>query len=207
MYTALNSTEAIANQNSASFTTPALNATTTYFVAAVNASGCEGTRVPVVASVNALPSASITIDGDLLVSGSDTGNQWYLNGVAIQGATGKTFLPVTSGVYKLVVTSGNCSAQIEKEFAVTGDITGDNQKGYVLYPNPTSGTVYVEVNTVDAVWVSVRNQLGSEITGGELKQEGQLRKGQFDISGQANGVYLVVIRHGEHTVIRKIVKY
>jgi hypothetical protein len=33
-----------------------------------------------------------------------------------------------------------------------------------------------------------------------------MRKGQLDISGHANGVYMVVIKHGDKTVIRKIVK-
>jgi hypothetical protein len=176
-------------------------------VSAVNSLGCEGERVPVTASIVYINSAAISVDGTMLVSNFDTGNQWYLNDEAIQGATSKSYQPSVSGIYKLVVTSGGCSTQIEKEFAVTGDITGDGLKGYLLYPNPSTGTVYVEVATTDNVRVSVKNQLGSEITGGELKQEGLVRKGQFDISGHANGVYLVVIKHGGQTVIRKIVKH
>lgn len=205
-YVSQASAQPIPGQSAATFNTPELSASTTYYVAAVNAAGCEGARVPVTAQVLEVEDASIDVSGNTLSSGSVSGNQWYLNGTAIPGATGQTYVATQSGLYKLVVTSGSCSTQVEKEFAVTGDIDGDGLKGYVLYPNPTPGKIYVEVATTDPVTVSVKNQLGSEVTGSELKQDGEMRKGQLDISGHASGVYLVVIKHPDKTVIKKIVK-
>lgn len=197
--------EAIPNQTSDSFVTPEISATTTYYVSVLNAAGCEGARAAVTAEIGSVTPA-ITQDGDLLTSNYETGNQWYLNGTAIEGATGKTYTATESGVYKLVVTSGNCSSQVEREFAVTGDIDGDGLKGYSVHPNATNGLIYVEVVTTEPVSVSVKSQLGAEVTRGNLKLEGNSRKGQLDITGQASGVYLVVINHGEKTVVRKIVK-
>ncbi len=200
------STEPIGGQTAATFVTPSLTESTTYYVSTVNAQGCEGARVPVTAELVDVVEAAIDVENDLLVSNSDSGNQWYLNGTAIQGATSKTYKPTESGVYKLVVTVGTCSSQVEREFAVTGDINGDGLKGYVLYPNPTPGLLYVEVATAGDVAVSVLNPIGLEVTRGELKLEGDRRKGQFDISGHAAGVYLVVIKHGQMSITRKIVK-
>jgi len=197
--------EPVPGQSGATFTTPELTASTTYYVAAVNAAGCEGARVPVTAAITVLEDATITVAGNTLTSGATTGNQWYLNGNIIPGATSKTYVASESGVYKLVVTSGTCSTQVEREFAVTGDIN-DGLNGYVLYPNPSAGMIYVEVATPDAVTVSVKNTLGAEVAGAELKQDGEMRKGQLDISGHANGMYMVVIKHGDKTVIKKIVK-
>lgn len=199
------SIEPIPNQTTNTFVTPALTASTTYYVAAVNAAGCEGPRVAVTAELVTLNAAAITVSGDILTSNSDNGNQWYFNGTEIAGATGKTYQPNESGTYKLVVTNGTCKSQAERQHVVTGDIT-DTVSGYVLYPNPSAGEIFVEVATTKPVAVSIKNQLGSEITGGELKQEGSVRRGRFDISGHASGVYFVVIKQGEQTVIRKLVK-
>jgi len=204
-YLSQSSAESIPGETAATFETPSLTASTTYYVSILNATGCEGARMPVTAEIiNVAP--AITADGNVLSSNVATGNQWYLNGTAIPGATSQTYQATQSGLYKLIVTVGTCSKQVEKEFAVTGDIADDGVKGYDVYPNATAGLIYVEVATIDAVSVSVKNQLGTEITRNDLKQSGDTRKGQLDISGHASGVYLVVISHGERTVIRKIVK-
>lgn len=205
-YLTEDATDAIAGETSSSFTTPTLAKTKTYFVSAVSALGCESGRVPVTATISYVDQATITEQNGVLVSNSDTGNQWYLNGNPIPGATSKTYKPGESGVYRLVVTTGTCSSQVEQEYAVTGDIDGEQLKGYVLYPNPSSGTIYVEVATTNEVRVSIVNSLGKEVTRGELKQEGNRRKGQFDITTQGAGVYLVVIKNDQETVTKKIIK-
>ncbi|UEG54333.1 S8 family serine peptidase [Mucilaginibacter daejeonensis] len=69
--------------------------------------GCSSTaRVPVTVST-----ISITQNGATLVSNFANNNQWYLNGVAISGATAQTYTPAQSGNYQLrnVLTTG-CTA-------------------------------------------------------------------------------------------------
>lgn len=205
-YLTEDSTDPIDGQINSSFTTPSIAKTKTYFVSAVNSLGCEGARMAVTATVTYQDETTISVNGNTLVSNSATGNQWYLNDVAISGATKQTYDAKESGVYTLVVTQGACSNSVAREFAVTGDIDKEVSRAYVLYPNPSPGLIYVEVATTSNVAVSITNTIGSEITRGELKQEGDKRKGQFDISGHANGVYLVIIKHDNQTVIKKIVK-
>lgn len=205
-YLTEDATDAIEGETASSFTTPVLAKTKTYFVSAVSSAGCESGRMAVTATVSYLDDATITVEGDTFVSNSEDGNQWYLNGAAIEGATAKTYKPTDPGTYKLVVSNGECMSEVERVYEVTGDIAGEDLKGYLLYPNPSSGLIYVEVQTTNEVAVSIRSTIGTEITKGQLKQDGLRRKGQFDISGHAAGVYLVEIKHGEQTVTRKIVK-
>lgn len=205
-YLSENSVEPIPNQSAASYATSPLSSTTTFFVSIVNSTGCESARVPVTVEVTPLADASITVEGNVLISNSDIGNQWHLNGVAIPGATSKNFTATESGVYKLVVSNGNCTTETEKEYSVTGDIEIAGSKGLLLYPNPSNGAVYVEVATTNPVSVRITNQLGAQVAASELKQEGETRKGQLDITGHAAGLYLVIIKSGENTVTRKILK-
>src|SRR6185295_18976816 len=43
-------------------------------------------------------------------SSSASGNQWYLNGNPIGGATNQQFIATASGNYTTIVTSGGCSS-------------------------------------------------------------------------------------------------
>ena len=92
------------------------------YTAQLNALGCHsqfGRNVTV--TVNPLP-ATPTINAGgpttfcqggsvTLSSSSASGNQWYLNGSPIGGATGQTYLATAAGDYSVVVTDGNnCSS-------------------------------------------------------------------------------------------------
>ncbi|MDO7877457.1 FG-GAP-like repeat-containing protein [Hymenobacter sp. ASUV-10] len=98
----------------ATYTTPVLNATTTYYVSAASASGCEGPRTAVVATINAVPTVSIAAAGAtsfcqggsvvLTASGADT----YLWS---NGATTASITATAGGSYTVVgTTAAGCSA-------------------------------------------------------------------------------------------------
>lgn len=205
-YLTEDATDPIDGQTASSFTTPSLVKTKTYFVSAVNSLGCEGGRTAVTATITYQEDASITVEGNTLISSSESGNQWYLDNVEIPGADKKSFDATESGTYTLVVSSGECKNSVARTFAVTGDIDKESSQAYVTYPSPTEGVIYVEVAAQSEVEVSIKNSIGLEITRGVLKQEGSIRKGHFDITGNATGIYLVVIKHDNQTVIKKIVK-
>ena len=80
----------------------------------------------------------------VLTSSAATGNQWYLNGGAIGGATGPTYSVgdgTQSGVYTVVSTAGGCASAASVPVPVV--VTGDGFNGpplaalLQLYPNPT----------------------------------------------------------------------
>ncbi len=72
--------------------------------------------------------------GDLLSSAS-SGNQWFVNNTAINGATSNILRPVTNGIYQVQVTVNGCVSLMSDPFNLL--IEGVNK----LYPVPTSGQV------------------------------------------------------------------
>src|SRR5213078_3874757 len=101
------------------------------YTAILNALGCHSaTSDPVVVTVNPIPATpTITPGGPTtfcqggsvtLTSSSASGNQWYLSGNPIGGATANTYNATASGNYTVVVTDGNsCSSAASAATSVT----------------------------------------------------------------------------------------
>jgi len=118
-----------------SFTTPVLNKSKTYFVAAVNNFGCEGERKPVKAEVIIYDPVSISeTSAGILTSNYATGNIWYLNDNEIPGATTQSIAVTESGMYKAEVIMGTCKSSSERQYVVTG--LEEKSTGIGIYPNP-----------------------------------------------------------------------
>jgi gliding motility-associated-like protein len=87
----------------------------TYIVTVNNGPGCSGQDTVVVTIIPA-PSDNLPADFTQCINDPlptlDAGNtgaifQWYLNGVAISGATSQTYSPTVGGVYSVTVDNGN----------------------------------------------------------------------------------------------------
>jgi hypothetical protein len=87
----------------------------------VTSNGCSATSTPIVVTVQALPTATITAAGATTVcqgntvvlnAATATGNtyQWRNGTTAISGATASSYTASGSGSYAVVVTSNGCSA-------------------------------------------------------------------------------------------------
>lgn len=61
---------------------------------------------------------TITVDGTTLTSSSNRGNQWYRNGVAIEGATGKEFSFSQGGRYTVAVSIDECTSHQSEAYLV-----------------------------------------------------------------------------------------
>lgn len=114
----------------------------------------------------------ITQQGDTLVSSIAEGNQWYKNDVAIDGATGQTFVCKETADYSVVVTyaSTGCSSSSEK-FSIKTALTLVNANlALKVYPNPSNGqfnvalssevtgTIQLELFTIDGKLIIERQQ-------------------------------------------------
>ena len=112
----------------------------TYTVTAISAAGCTAASTPVTVTVNPMPATpTITRAGNTLSSSAAAGNQWYLNGTAIAGATNATYLAAVSGSYTVVVTGpGSCTSNPSAALAVTVTATKSAVPGTSLEvaPNP-----------------------------------------------------------------------
>ncbi len=132
---------------------------------------------------------------DRIVEG--TTYQWVDcdNGNAIiDGATSQTFVPTASGNYACMLSTNGCEGMSEcKSFTLLGNSVNDLD--FVrIYPNPTTGQLYLTGNPLTNMKVSVYNSLG------------MLVSDRLDISAQASGVYFVKVTANEGSFVRKVVK-
>ncbi|HEX2831519.1 MAG TPA: carboxypeptidase regulatory-like domain-containing protein [Thermoanaerobaculia bacterium] len=100
------------------------------YTVVVTASGCSSApSTATVVTVNAVPSTpTITPGGPTtfcagnsvtLASSSATGNQWYLDGNPIGGATNQNYVATLGGSYTVIVTNGGCSSSPSSATVVT----------------------------------------------------------------------------------------
>ncbi len=136
--------------------------------------------------------------------------QWYLDGVAIPGATDDLYVATESGMYTVEITDTHGCTAISESFDFML-INTDNIAGLeevIISPVPFNNVVQVQMNVVETMNLnlSVQNIHGQilleknlSLTGAELIR--------FDTDQLASGVYLLVIQHEDDLMTRKLVKY
>ena len=172
-------------------------------------SGCSKTNTTSV-TVNTTPSnPTITSSGNTLTSSASTGNQWYLNGVLISGATNQTYTSTQNGNYTDVITNAfNCSSSPSNTINVT--TTGvdiiSNINLFTIYPNPTSGLVAIDINIANQpTSVEIINELGQTLYSTVIKDCKATCIVNLDLTLFSNGVYFVKVISGRATKFQKLI--
>jgi hypothetical protein len=108
--------------------------------------------------------------------------------------------PKSTGSSRFVLAC-NCNGRITA-------INEPNAADVRVFPNPTQSTVQVEIPGVqnEDVKVSMYNNLGSWLGDFEMTDEVNSLKGSFDLSSQANGLYLVRVTIGEKMFTKKVIR-
>lgn len=111
------------------------------YYASQTINGCESdARLGVTATINpALAKPVITINGFELISSATSGNQWYLNGNPINGATGVIYKPHEPGIYTVKVVGGIC----ESAFSDIVNLLNSGGEYIRLQPNPVKDQLQV----------------------------------------------------------------
>lgn len=197
----------ISGATAATFTTPSISATTTYYVSIVNGS-CESPRTPVIATINASPAKpTISASGGVqtLTSSSPTGNQWHLNGTAIPGATGQTYNPTQTGTFTVVVTVNSCSTTSDP-FIIAGTSESYSNELLAVYPNPNQGKFKIELTTLNAstAELKITDLAGKTILHKQVKAKNGNISESIELK-KAQGIYLLQIRTENQNIIRKLI--
>ena len=160
-------------------------------------------------TVNAIPVAPIvTLNGNVLTSSAQDGNQWYYEGTFIEGATGQTWTAVLSGTYWTLVTLNDCISPESNHVYVI--IEGQKEletSNFIIYPVPGDGrfTASITNEKQEDYTIMVYNRTGARICElDDVKVNGTTEK-QFDIRPVVSGIYSVVFFNSEHRVVRKVV--
>ncbi|MES2426488.1 MAG: S8 family serine peptidase [Bacteroidota bacterium] len=109
---------------------------------------------------------AVTQTGTTLTSNAASGNQWYLDGKLIEGATGQTYLPQQSGNYQVAITQSTGCVTLSDNFAyaiVALHPGTDTDIGLVVFPQPANkqfNVVFV-AKTADKLTLSLINTTGA----------------------------------------------
>ena len=148
---------------------------------------------------------TISVNGKNLTSSSATGNQWYLDGVIIPGATLQTYTVTQNGNYTVKVTDGSGGSSISApqniSSFVTTDISEYNLETINIYPNPTGGIINVNKGQLENVQVNIYNVLGESIYQFSITSSNY----QIDLTAQPNGVYFVQLRTEQGIMNKKLI--
>jgi hypothetical protein len=148
----------------------------------------------------------ITQAGPVLNSNFSSGNQWYLDGNAVTGATGETYTPLISGNYQVGVNlSTGC--QLLSDNYVYVLISNNNDIGLVIYPVPASS----QLNIIFASKASANLTLSFINAAGQVvyTNEQAIPEGNFstsiDVSNLPPGGYVLKMLLGQIVYNSKIV--
>lgn len=174
----------------------------TVYEVTVSVAGCQAgssTQVTVYAQPE---KPSVTMTGDSLVSSAVSGNQWFLDGDLIPGATGQYLVITKPGSYQVQVSSAEgCQSPMSDPYVVVGTGAEKNLPEVKIWPNPTNGIVHLAVSGVNdgAFSVTVLDHLGRTLVTSRSPE-------LIDLSGLADGLYFIAVMN-DHSdpVIRKVI--
>jgi hypothetical protein len=196
----------------------------TYNVNVVDAAGCVKVGTAVVDGPDAMdvdfqiaygPAGEGDTDVDAVITGANSPYSTYqwktVNGTftnPISGATTTTLNDALNGDYMIVVEDAQgCldSAEVEVNNLSVGIVHNSLSRDLNVYPNPTNSKVNIiakdlagaslEIKVVDAT---------GRIVGTNSVQSYQGEELQFDLSNQAEGIYMIHLQAGEHSAITRV---
>lgn len=171
-------------------------------VLTVPANGCTTTSNVVSVTVNDNPIPVISYSGsNLSTIGAYSVYQWFLNTVAIPGATSATYHPTTSGSYRVRVSDiAGCTAYSTPLLVTTVSVGDVAVSDISLFPNPVSGKLSIAgVGSVNCTVATIDGKVLVQAT----------NTTEVDFSHLPQGLYIVRVANpvtGETLTTQKITK-
>jgi photosystem II stability/assembly factor-like uncharacterized protein len=158
---------------------------------------CIKPTKPTIASTNNAGTVTLT-------SGAAVGNQWYLAGNMVSGATNQSISVTASGVYKVQVTVDDCVSEFSEQQPVV--ITGDvEEEAYIsVSPNPVEDALQLSgiIGAVKSIQLfDMTGRAGSVI---EIEKNNELY--QTSVAHLSPGVYVLRIFMADNVVQVKFIK-
>ncbi len=176
-----------------------------------NTTGHDTLTYPNFVNVYSPPAApSFTQIGDTLYSTPAPHYQWYLNNIAISGATSQQFIAMLSGDYSVVVTdAGGCTATSSAvHINVIGIEEAEENLYFYLYPNPVTSELSVLLynKKPSFLTVSLFDAIGKVIFSENIPKAGNEQTLRYDLRSISAGIYFLEIQSPDHKWIRPVVR-
>lgn len=131
---------------------------------------------------------TISASGLILTSSSTTGNQWYLDGNIIPGATSQNYTATQNGDYT-VIANGSAASAPYSITTITGIAENSFENVLKIYPNPTGGVINLQINQTKNTQIKIYNVLG-ECVYQNITSSSTV---QIDLTSQSNGIYSIQV--------------
>jgi len=162
---------------------------------------CLSLRTPVDAYIWNISTPTISGVGNILSSSSATGNQWYLNGSLILGATTQDYTVLQNGNYTVEVTDVHGCTAVSgiNTFSNLGIEDGVENNIIYIYPNPNKGIFRINAGDIVQGKIQIFNTLGQMI-----HQTSDILN-EINLSTQPKGTYYLRLFSGEKIYSQKII--
>ncbi|MBL4593040.1 MAG: S8 family peptidase [Flavobacteriales bacterium] len=175
------------------------------FVTVTNTSGCKSISDTIDVIWHPLPlTTSIIVQGnnDSLYYPTNLNIQWYYNNSLIPFATDTFHHALNNGNYYVEVTdSFGCKNTSDTASIIILGIETNDDAGFSIYPNPTSGQLTIEFENDEIESIAVINLLGEIV----LDKKVNGRQLKLDITNFAEGVYYIRLRSKNNKYLQKLI--
>jgi hypothetical protein len=148
-------------------------------------------------------------EGNTLVSSYSTGNQWFYNGVLIDGEIEQFLILDNTGLYTVQYTNATSCKIMSEEVNIISVSINENQTGIALfqiYPNPNDGYFTIEIEAFKSrdAKLEIVNSLGQVIKSQQLQNLNEKRIIQADLSELSKGLYFVKLYFNNEIINRRV---
>lgn len=181
----------------------------TYTVTTLQDENCTGTADGI-ADVVVLPTPPAPIiyeNENELFSDALSGNQWYKDDVAIDGATGQSYSPAEDGYYYDIATINGCKSDTSNIIHVIIDnIIQYGNNNIHIYPNPAKDYVSIQSSTSlsGIMKIAIYSYNGMMVKSFENTNKSSVGEYSIDIRNLSPGIYLLKINVNNKNAIYKL---
>ncbi|TAL68597.1 MAG: T9SS type A sorting domain-containing protein [Bacteroidetes bacterium] len=145
-----------------------------------------------------------------LSSSADFGNQWFINGVIMNGDTNKILHPTASAKYTVLVSGDNgCQSDLSDEYVFHNlGVNDNNLSSFIsVFPVPADNELIIKINSVltARLKISICNILGEKIISKEISGFDVQNSFRINTVSLTEGIYILNISSGKETINSKII--
>lgn len=157
-----------------------------YAVKTTDVFGCVSYSDTVNIVVLPVQQITISVTNDTLFASTSGNLQWYLNGVAISGATDSIYVAQNTGSYSVVLTEGNGCTRVSNSIATGIQSVIIDSQDIEIYPNPNTGKFYISNSRLSS----------TTFTAEVISMEGKIIYTKvFNAKDQISGKFLMNCEH------------
>jgi hypothetical protein len=187
-------TTTVTNQNTTPYSI-VTNEPGTYTLLEVNDVHCSGNTYgsAVVVVYPVPPAPVITQNGNDVVSSACCGNQWYLNGSPIPGATGQVYSATSSGQFFDIVTIHQCSSDTSNILDVITYIPKTMKAPIETFPNPAHEFLMIHSKELKIQEIYIYSSHGTAIVHEDIPPSYPSNTYEIDVRNFSPGIYVLKV--------------